>query len=73
MSNDYDCYLGSMDYEHKNPPAPFNPDYDPRAKDWFAETTASLEAEGFYKTGTPASRKEGWRKRYEEIKAKAIG
>jgi hypothetical protein len=29
MKKDYDCHLGPFDYEHKNPPAPFNPDYNP--------------------------------------------
>lgn len=57
-----------FDYYHKNPPKPFNPDYDPRASRWYAETTKSLEVEGFYKSGTPTSRKDGWGRRYAEIK-----
>jgi hypothetical protein len=27
--NNYDCDLGFFDYQHKNPPPPFNPDYNP--------------------------------------------
>jgi len=35
----YDCHLGFFDFHHKNPPAPFNPDFNPeyagRVKEYF--------------------------------------
>jgi len=62
-----DTYLGLFDYWHKHPPAPFNPDYDPAAKQRFADVTASMEADGFYTTHTRAECKTEWRRRYEAL------
>lgn len=68
----YTGYTGGLDYHWKNPPAPFNPLYDPKAKDRYAAVTASLEADGFYKTHTREECKEEWRKRYEDLKERGL-
>lgn len=70
MKDKYNTYLGGFDYEHKNPPAPFNPDADPAAKQWYADVTASLEADGFYETHTRQECAAEWRRRYDVLEGK---
>ena len=68
-----DTYTGIFDHWHKNPPAGFNPDFDPGAKQRFADVTASLEADNFYATHTRQECKTEWHKRYESLKALSPG
>ena len=48
-----------------NPPAPFNPDYDPKADARFHQVTQSLEAEGWYASHTREECKAEWGLRYK--------
>lgn len=62
--------VGFFQEEWRNPPAPFNPDFDPEAKDRYARVTASMEADDYYATHTREECKAEWAKRYEADKAK---
>jgi hypothetical protein len=64
----YDCYLGGFDHEHKNPPAPFNPDFDPKAKERYANVTKSMEADDYYANHTREECRVEWAKRYDFLK-----
>ncbi len=54
----------------RNPPAAFNPDARPYAKDLREETTAALEAEGAYENFTLAERQalDLWPTMYELLR-----
>lgn len=65
----YTGYLGGLDYQWKNPPAPFNPLYDPEAKARYAAVTKSMEADDFYANHTREECRLEWRRRYEERKS----
>ncbi|URC15146.1 hypothetical protein GD1_22 [Paraglaciecola Antarctic GD virus 1] len=62
--------MSMFDYQHKNPPAPFNPDYRPYANDLTTDVINSLEAEGFYDKYTLAERKtmDNFKVRWAELK-----
>ena len=62
------CYLGGFDFEHKNPPPPFNPEYDPEASHRFQLVTASMKTDGYYEGHTRAECQVEWRKRYDALK-----
>lgn len=48
MKNLYTGHLGPFDYQHKNPPAPFNPDYKPHAaRIWARAVDEVWKREGF--------------------------
>jgi hypothetical protein len=61
-------YCNYFEYIHYNPPAPFNPDYDPKAANRYNLVTASMEADDFYSTHTREECKDEWRKRYDKLK-----
>jgi len=67
-AKDYDCYLGGFDYQWKNPPAGFNPEYDPRAKGRYAKVSQSMEADHFYSNHTREECRIEWRRRYDQLK-----
>jgi len=54
----------------QNPPAPFNPDYDPKANERSKQVRESMEAENFYATHTREECKAEWHKRYDALKGK---
>ena len=54
----------------RNPPPPFNPDYDPAAKDRYTRVTASMEADDYYSNHTREECRIEWARRYEEEKPK---
>jgi len=58
-----------FEYWHRNPPPPFNPEYDPKAKGRFSRVSASMEADDFYSTHTRAECKAEFRRRYEQFKS----
>jgi hypothetical protein len=66
----YTGYLGGFDQEHKHPPAPFNPTFDPLAAGRYAEVAASMTADGLYDTMPIEKRREEWRRRYDALKAR---
>ncbi len=55
-------------YLHNNPPAPFNPAYDPKANDRFKRVSKSLEDDGWYANHTREECKAEWHRRYEALK-----
>jgi hypothetical protein len=41
-------FVGPFTYWHNNQPPPFNPDYDPRAKDWSTLATYDCILAGYH-------------------------
>jgi hypothetical protein len=66
----YEGYTGGLHNEWNNPPAPFNPDFDPKAEARYAEVTASMQADEFYANHTREECKAEWRRRYDALKAR---
>jgi len=54
--------------QHDNPPAPFNPDYDPKAKDRYRQVTKSMQEDDYYNTHSQEECKAEWHKRYNNLK-----
>lgn len=54
---------------HKNPPPPFNPEFNAQSLVWFREVTHSMEREGFYENHTREECAAEWRRRYDLVKA----
>ena len=65
-------YQGAGYFENhwRNPPAPFNPDFDPKAKARFEAVTKSMEDDDFYATHTREECKDEWARRYNALKTK---
>lgn len=61
--------LGPFNYDLE--PLPFNPAYDPRAKDWSKQAAESMERDGFYDKHTRAECAAEWRRRYDAIQQAA--
>jgi hypothetical protein len=61
---DYGIHVGFFHQQWANPPAAFNPYFDPKAKARYAAVTASMEADGFYGTHTREECKAEWARRY---------
>jgi len=57
-------------FEHNNPPAPFNPLYDPKASARYKEVTTSMERDNFYTTHTREECKIEWGQRYSNLSLK---
>ena len=57
MTRTYSGYLGGLDYEHKNPPAPFNPAFDAKAAGRGDRATATLQQDPAYSSWTREERK----------------
>jgi hypothetical protein len=58
-------YVNIFEYWHNNPPPPFNPDFDPKAKDRGRAVATSMEADGFYENHTREECAAEYRRRYE--------
>jgi len=69
MSNIYTGFLGGFDYEHKNPPAPFNPLYDPKSHKRYEMVTNSMTQDDYYSSHSREECKKEWRKRYDKLKS----
>lgn len=61
--------VGSMQYWWRNPPAPFNPLFDPKAAGRYSAVTASMTADNFYEGHTREECKAEWARRYDALKA----
>lgn len=61
-------HRGYFAYWHDNPPAPFNPDFDPNAAERYRRVTKSMEADRLYETHTREECKAEWGRRYDELK-----
>lgn len=59
---------GMFTYWWRNPPPPFNQDYDPQAKARYAQVTASMEADDYYAGHSREECRDEWRRRYEALK-----
>lgn len=70
QAKNYTGYTGGLDYEHKNPPAPFNPKFDPKAEGRYAAVTASMQADGRYESHSREENSVEWKRRYDALKAK---
>lgn len=72
MSDEY-AYCGMFTNDWNNPPKPFNPLFDPLAKQRYGDVSKSMEEDGFYDNHTRAECKAEWRLRYETLKAAQNG
>ena len=61
--------VGFFQEQWRNPPPPFNPLFDPKAKDRYARVTRSMEEDDFYASHTREECKAEWRRRYKELEA----
>jgi hypothetical protein len=60
--------------QHWNfPPSPFNPLFDERAAGWHQKVIDSMQTDGLYETMEIPERKAEFRKRYDAVKAAALG
>lgn len=59
--------LGIFGFQHENPPAPFNPEYIPYAKDVRVLTVANCYKNGVYKIDNPKERARLWRVEYDRL------
>lgn len=59
---------GYFQSQWQNPPAPFNPLFDPEAKGRYERVTKSMEDDDFYSSHTREECKAEWRKRYDADK-----
>lgn len=64
--------VGYFEEQWRNPPAPFNPDYDPKARGRYEEVTRSMEEDGFYKQNDREACRIEWRQRYEALVARDL-
>lgn len=55
--------------QHRNPPGPFNPNYNPNWKEIQKRVTSSMEADGFYDNHTREECSAEYRRRWDEIKS----
>ena len=66
--NEYaDC--GMFTEQWRNPPPPFNPEYDPTAKDRYAAVSASMEEDNYYSNHTREECRLEWARRYNALKS----
>lgn len=61
---------GYFEEHWRNPPAPFNPLFDPKAKTRYERVTKSMEEDGYYASHTREECKNEWARRYEALKIK---
>lgn len=61
--------VGFFENQWRNPPAPFNPLFDPGAKKRYERVTKSLERDNFYANHTREECKAEWGRRYEADKS----
>lgn len=62
-------HRGSFAWHHDNPPEPFNPEADPKAKERYRAVSASMEADGYYERHSREECKAEWGRRYDALKA----
>jgi hypothetical protein len=60
-------HRGFFAYEHDNPPAPFNPGFDPDAEERYRAVAKSMEDDGFYGTHSREECAAEWLRRYESL------
>ena len=55
-----------FEWLHKNPPAIFNSECNPKTKDVWAKVTQSMEDDNFYASHTREECATEWKRRYED-------
>lgn len=55
-------------FHHANPPAPFNPDYNPLSHEWSRQASQSMVDDGFYANHTREECAAEYAKRYAALK-----
>lgn len=53
---------------HQNPPAPFNPDFDPKATERGHKAAQSMETDGYYQNHSRQECASEYRRRYDRLK-----
>lgn len=66
MNKPYES-VGFFEEHWRNPPDPFNPDYDPKAKGRYDEVTNGMKADNFYAGHSREECRLEWRRRYEAL------
>ena len=61
----------AFEYQHTNPPAPFNPDFDPGAKARYAKVSESMEADKYYDNHSRQQCATEWARRYDVLKGES--
>ena len=59
---------GMFTWYWRNPPPPFNPQYDPLAAARYAKVTASMEDDRFYDAHSREECRVEWGRRYDDFK-----
>ncbi len=57
--------VGWFQHHWRNPPAPFNPDFDSKAEARYAKVSRSMQDDGFHASHTREECAAEWRRRYE--------
>lgn len=60
--------VGMFEREWTNPPAPFNPTFDPKAKERFEAVSASMQADDFYAGHSREECRIEWAARFDRMK-----
>lgn len=63
----YGPEVGFFQHQWNNPPPPFNPVFDPRAKDRYAAVSKSMADDDFYSTHSRAECADEWKRRYNAL------
>lgn len=64
--------VGYFEEQWRNPPPPFNPNFDPKAHGRYEEVTRSMEADDFYRGNYRETCAAEWRRRYEALVARDL-
>lgn len=62
--------VGFFEREWREPPSPFNPLFDPGARDRYARVSASMQKDDFHASHTREECRNEWRRRYDEDEAR---
>jgi hypothetical protein len=60
-------HRGYFAFHHDNPPAPFNPEADPKSEERYRKVTQSMQTDGYYATHSREECKREWARRYDEL------
>lgn len=57
-------------FQHENPPAPFNPSYNPKSQEWSDKASKKMLSQGFYDNHTLEECAKEYRRLYDKFKAR---
>ena len=71
-TNAYGVHFSAFNRQWTNPPAPFNPEFDPQAKYRSAQVSASMARDGFHAKHSRAECAAEWQRRYDLLTKEGI-